>query len=356
MNPLSKLPIVIASMSLGRAAVHDLEPKLAAAQEAGFDGIEVFWEDLVYHAKNYVSSKQREDLSALELNEEAMVKSAEQCKALCDKHGLSVLVLQPFTNYDGLVDKEKHEMMIAKMGVFIKVAKALGTDMIQIPSQMDSAGTTGEIDKIIQDITEIGHLGLREDPPIRFAYEALSWGAHVNLWQQAWEVVDRVNLPNVGTVLDTYHILANVYGDPTRSSGQREAGPADLAMSLNEMSRAGPNLVKKIFYIQLSDAERLDPPLSPSHPFWDPEMKTRMMWSRNARLFPCEPELGGYLPVKDVAKVLFEDIGYRGTVSLEVFSRSMFEPGERVPEEHAQRGMKSWRNMLSELETKSESK
>lgn len=233
---------------------------------------------------------------------------------------------------------------------------------------MNSSGTTGDIDKVVQDIREIGELGLKENPPIRFAYEALSWGAHINLfvsyfffftrsrllfrWQQAWNIVSRVDLPNVGTVLDTYHILAKVYGDPASSTGLKTTGPTDLIASLKEMTTVGPNFINKIFYVQLSDAERLDPPLSPSHPFWDPEMKTQMMWSRNARLFPCEPELGGYLPVKDVFKVVLEDVGYRGPVSMEVFSRSMFEPGPEVPTSHAQRGMKSWKALLKELDTK----
>lgn len=117
-----------------------MEPKLAAAKEAGFDGIEVFWEDLVYDAKR------RDKLENIESNEEAMIKAAEHCKDLCNQHGLSVLVLQPFMNFDGLVDVEKHEGMIAKLKVYIKVAKALGTDMIQVPSQVSLASPFETVD------------------------------------------------------------------------------------------------------------------------------------------------------------------------------------------------------------------
>lgn len=74
-----------------------------------------------------------------------------------------------------------------------------------------------------------------------------------------------------------------------------------------------------------------------------------MSWSRNARLFPCETERGGYLPVGDFAKVLFEDLGYRGWVSMEIFSRTMCEPGEEVPKEHAERGVRSWKKLCEEL-------
>jgi 4-hydroxyphenylpyruvate dioxygenase len=82
---------------------------------------------------------------------------------------------------------------------------------------MNLEGTTGDEDKIVADIKELGGLGSKENPPIRFAYEALAWGAHIDLlvsdsalrwrkqltkrsrWQHAWRVVQRVNLPNVGT-------------------------------------------------------------------------------------------------------------------------------------------------------------
>lgn len=48
--------------------------------------------------------------------------------------------------------------------------------------QMYREGTTGNIDKIVADIKEIGELGLQETPPVRFAYEALSWGAYLDLY------------------------------------------------------------------------------------------------------------------------------------------------------------------------------
>lgn len=77
-----------------------------------------------------------------------------------------------------------------------------------------------------------------------------------------------------------------------------------------------------------------------------------MQWSRNARLFPCEEEMGGYLPVLDMARVVFGEVGFRGWVSMESFSRTMGESGEDVPMTHAQRGMKSWKALVKQLEDK----
>jgi 4-hydroxyphenylpyruvate dioxygenase len=248
-------------------------------------------------------------------------------------------------NYDGLLDPGAHEFMITKLHFWFKVAKVLGTEMIQVPSQMMAEGTTGDEDKIVADIREIGELGLKEDPPIRFAYEALAWGAHLDLWQQVWRVVQRVNLPNVGTVLDTYQLIGRVYGDPTSPTGKQPNADSDLAASLQELATTS-GLLPKLFYIQLSDAERLDPPISPTHPFWDASQKPHMQWSRNARLFPFEEDKGGYLPVMDFVKVVFDQVGYRGWVSMESFSRTMSDPGPGVPRSHAQRGMNSWKAVL----------
>lgn len=75
-----------------------------------------------------------------------------------------------------------------------------------------------------------------------------------------------------------------------------------------------------------------------------------MTWSRNGRLFAFED--GGYLPVLDITKAFVHDLGYEGWVSLELFSRSMAECGERVPEERAKRGQVSWEKLVKALSQK----
>lgn len=111
-----------------------------------------------------------------------------------------------------------------------------------------------------------------------------------------------------------------------------------------------PNLLAKLFYVQLSDAERLDPPLSPNHPYYEATQKPNMQWSRNARLFPCEESRGGYLPVEAVATVLLKDMGFRGWFSMEVFSRTMIDPDPDTPRARAERGIQSWKNLLQRLD------
>ena len=65
-----------------------------------------------------------------------MLQATRYVKELCDKNGLVVMVLQPFLNYDGLLDETKHQEHITKLKLWFKVAKILGTDLIQVPSQV----------------------------------------------------------------------------------------------------------------------------------------------------------------------------------------------------------------------------
>lgn len=114
---------------LGRAWVHDLDVKLAEAGKAGFQGVEIFWEDLVFAAKKI-------DPNADERNESDMLGAAQYARDLCEEYGLIVMALQPFMNYEGILDEAKHQEHIVKLKLWFKVVKILGVDMIQIPSQV----------------------------------------------------------------------------------------------------------------------------------------------------------------------------------------------------------------------------
>ncbi|KAJ9109011.1 hypothetical protein QFC21_000337 [Naganishia friedmannii] len=340
-TPVGDLPLAIASMSLGRAWVHDLEGKLDAAGRAGYHGVEMYWEDLVYAAKRF-------DPLATETSQEAIIEAAHWAKELCNRNELEVLVVQPLMNYEGTLDEVTHAKHLVKLRLMFRVAKILDTDLIQIPSQMLKEGTTGDFDSIVADMKEVAVLGLQQQPPIRFVYEAMAWGAHIDTWEDIWRVVEAVNLPNFGILLDTFQIIGRVWGDPT--SPDMKAANADQAMAESlERMRHTPGLVDKIFYIQLSDVERLQEPLSTSHPVWKDDMPPRMQWSRNFRTFPCE-DRNCLAPLTETVRTWFHDMGWRGWVSMEVFNKSMESPSPDVPELHAERGTKSWHKLLKELE------
>jgi 4-hydroxyphenylpyruvate dioxygenase len=334
---LEQLSIAIPSMSLGRAAQHELEPKLQAAFDAGFKGIEVFYEDIKIPARRYMSEKPC-------TFEQALLQSAQYCRDLCGKFDLTIICLQPFKNYEGLKNRERHMEKIAKLHTWFKIVKVLRTDIIQIPSYFWAETTTGDIDSIVEDMRELSDLGMKEDPPVRFAYEAMAWGAHIDTWQQAWEIVNLVNRDNFGMCLDTFQILAKAWADVTSTTGIHPHANDLLEQNIKDFLNTVTK--DKIYYIQLSDAERIEPPLGPGHAWWVDGQKPNMTWSRNARLFPLEVDTGGYLPVVRLFEAWIFEWGYRGWVSLEIFNRSMSESDASVPQTHAKRGMESWRNLI----------
>lgn len=70
---------------------------------------------------------------------------------------------------------------------------------------------------------------------------------------------------------------------------------------------------EKIFFLQISDAYRVDPPLST-----EPDsqgLRPRGRWSHGYRPLPYD---GGYLPVVEFTKAVLAT-GFRGWMSIEVF-------------------------------------
>jgi 4-hydroxyphenylpyruvate dioxygenase len=332
----------ILSVSLGRAWLHDFDKKISLAAEYGFEAIEVFYEDLEYLAKSLADTTESP-------TDAQLIYAAAHIRKLCDSLHLTVLGLQPFWLYEGLIDRAEHDRLITKIKLWFSFAHELNTNTIQIPANfLPKEKLSGDLDVIAADLRELADLGLREKPPIRFAYENLCFSTHVDTWEKAWAVVQRVDRPNFGLCLDTFNIAGRVWADPTSATGKTPNADADLAESLKRIVEQVP--LEKVFYIQVVDAERLQEPLVDGHPWHVDGQPPRMSWSRSARAFMYEEDRGAYLPVEEVAKVLIEGIGYEGFVSMELFSRTMAEEGDGVCEEHARRGFESWKKFEARLQ------
>jgi len=196
----------------------------------------------------------------------------------------------------------------------------------------------------VADLVEVAEMGLRESPVVRFTYENLCWGTFISSVEQAWSLVAKVDRPNFGMCLDTFNIVGRAWADPAASSGKVENADAILKETIQWMKQ---NIdVKKIFYVEVEDAERLETPLTSDHPFHVDGQAPRMSWSRNARLFPFEQS--GYLPIIPVLKAITDEegLGYKGWISLELFSRTLAEPEPIVPREHARRAEISWKKLI----------
>jgi 4-hydroxyphenylpyruvate dioxygenase len=114
---------------------------------------------------------------------------------------------------------------------------------------------------------------------VKVAYEALAWGRYVNDYEHAHRLVELVDHPNLGTCLDSFHILSRDW----------DTAPIE---------RFNPD---KIFFVQVADAPKLSLDV--------------LSWSRHYRVFPGEGQF-------ELAKFLGHVVraGYSGPVSLEVFN------------------------------------
>ncbi|GAB1317334.1 3-dehydroshikimate dehydratase [Madurella fahalii] len=337
--------LAITSMSLGRCyAGHSFTSKLDAAHEYGYQGIELFHEDLADVAEHL----SREVPSPSGPSPSAQIAAARHILRLCRARGIEIVCLQPFSHYDGLLDRSEHERRLEQLQFWIQLAHELDTDLIQIPANFLPADqVTEDLSLIVSDLRKVADMGLQAMPPIRFAYESLCWSTRVDIWERCWEVVRRVDRPNFGMCLDTFNIAGRIYADPTVPSGRTPNAEEAVHRSMARMIEHVD--VAKVFYVQVVDAERLREPLVPGHAFYNPEQPARMSWSRNCRLFYGEKDRGAYLPVKEIAWTFFHEIGFEGWVSMELFNRRMADEGPEVPEELARRGAISWAKLVKDM-------
>ncbi|KAF4981670.1 hypothetical protein FZEAL_2557 [Fusarium zealandicum] len=334
----------ICTMSLGRCfAGHSLPNKLDMAQKYGFQGIEVFYEDLLDLARSLPGGGSPEN----------QITAARTIRQLCTARNLTVICLQPFMHFGGLIDRNEHKKSLRELQLWFELVHALGTDLILFPSSfLPLKEITDDLDLIAADFIEAAEMGLQEAPVVRFAFEALCWGTKIDTWEASWDIVQRVDTPNFGVCLDSYNILGRIYADPAspsgRTNGCEKATIESIQRLLSDIDAS------KVFLLQVADGERLSRPLNRNHPFYSSEQPTRMSWSRNARLFYGESQYGAYLPCKRLLKTVVQGLGFEGWLSFEVFNRRLTETDKCVPEEMARRAAESWMKMKTDLGLRTE--
>lgn len=308
---MSRPRFSIATVSLGKYA--SLGDKLNAASKAGYDGIELFDEDWTAFTQNY-----KDDFEA-----------AKDLNSLAKSMNLRIECFQPFRAYEGCPDRNKHKNDLNRARHLFKIMNILKTDLLLVCSNVsnDAVETL-----IVDDMIELCLLASKYG--IKVGYEALAWGTHIDTWKQAWNVVQSVNLPNCGIILDSFNQLGREYADPTTVSGKIEDGcdiESKTRKNIQDVARIPGH---RIFLYQVADAAKMTPPLNPADV---PDQPVRMTWSRGNRLFPEETYLGAYLPVAEFTKAVLST-GYTGPLSLEVFNKSLQVDDVNVPTEHARRG------------------
>lgn len=344
LGSLDKIPLAYATPSLGMHPSHTVELKLQAASKAGFRGIEMGFDDLISHAERHNPGfKGEDDLPTL-------LKSAGQIRELCQQLNLEIVCLQPFQDFEGAKDQKERAARFARAEKYLAIIKELGTRMLQVGST-DNPNTSDDYDVIADDLAELCDLAASKSPPCEIAYEPWCWGAHVNTWEQGWDVIQRVNRPNIGINLDTFQVSGREWADPESETGllkgysERELN-SRFEASMDLLAKTIPG--EKISYLQISDGLKMDPPIQPGHPVYEEGKPARGQWSHAYRPLPFK---NGYLPVITALRA-FLKTGFRGWTSMEVFEERQQKEDKNIPEEYAKEGMDAWKKLVKELEIK----
>ncbi|MDB5652183.1 MAG: 4-hydroxyphenylpyruvate dioxygenase [Hyphomicrobiales bacterium] len=238
----------IATVSMGGT----LEAKLAAVARAGFRAVEIFENDLTFF-----SGKPRD------------------VRARAEDLGLEIIGLQPMRDFEGMPEPLRSRNFDRAERKF-DLMEELGTRFLGMCSSV-SEDSADDMQRAAADLAELADRAAQRG--FRLGYEALAWGRHVRDWISAYELVCLADRPNLGIVLDSFHICVN----------KNPLAPlADIPAS-------------RIGLVQLSDAPGI---------VMDP-----MSLSRHHRCFPGQ----GDHPVDTFLDAVMKT-GYRGPISLEAFN------------------------------------
>jgi len=235
-----------------------LEAKLRVIREVGFTQVMLNAADLVGHPGG----------------EDAAVRAVRDS-------GLEVTGFQVLRDFEGLSGHlHAYKLDVAK--AMLAMCRALGSNVL-LACSSTSAHATGDKDSLIRDLRKLALLAVPYG--IRIAYEALSWGRHVNLLTHAWQIVQDADRSNLGICLDSYHVLAH-------------GTNPDVVDTIDPC---------KVVLVQLSDflwRETRSP-------------EDRMETARHYRVFPGE---GVHSPEVVALVRKLDAQGYRGDYSFEVFN------------------------------------
>lgn len=158
-----------------------LPEKLSAIAEAGYQGVEIFENDLLYYTG-----------------------SPGDIRQMAADLGLQITLFQPFRDFEG-ASRAQFAANLERARRKFELMHQLGCNTLLLCSSV-SPDTSPDIELQISDLRALAELAEREN--IKVGYEALAWGTEVNRWQQAWRRVKAVDSPAMGIVLDSFHVLA----------------------------------------------------------------------------------------------------------------------------------------------------
>jgi sugar phosphate isomerase/epimerase len=128
-SSLNQIPASFATVSVGTPK-DPLELKLKAISAAGFQAIELGFPDLL----SFASSHFQKEISDHDFN--SLCEAGKGVRKLCEKYKLGVMMLQPFSNFEGWPEgsKEREDAFERAKG-WIEIMKVVGTDTLQVHPQ-----------------------------------------------------------------------------------------------------------------------------------------------------------------------------------------------------------------------------
>lgn len=265
-------PLFINTVLLGGST----EEKLKAASQAGFDQVELWRQDV-----------------------EAASGDASDVARLLDNHRLALTDYQVLLDFDGAPDDQRESKRQEALQM-LDTAVELGATTLLTPASTHQGCIADREEEDIRWLArQAGKRGLH------VAFEAMAWSTHINNTAAAWQLVQKVNEPNLGLVVDAFHIFVL-----NRTVDDLAGIPMD-----------------KIFLVQLSDLVTL-----PSHDHL-------VDVARHQRLLPAE----GNFPLSSLADYLHQQ-GYSGPIGLEVFNDRYHQ---LPPAEVASKALQSLKKVLS---------
>ncbi len=157
-----------------------LQEKLRAAAKAGFDGVEIFENDLTQFDG-----------------------TARDVRTMAEDLGLEIIALQPFRDFEAMPEPWRSQGFYRARRKF-ELMHELGTKRLLICSNV-SPHALDDRDLAAADLHELAELARQEGFII--GYEALAWGRYVADYDVAWDIIKRADHPNLGINLDTFHMF-----------------------------------------------------------------------------------------------------------------------------------------------------
>ncbi|MDP5220215.1 TIM barrel protein [Ruegeria sp. 2205SS24-7] len=204
----------MAGLSIATTSVPgDLMTKLDVIAASGFSGIELYEPDLT-----------------------GFPGRAAEVAGKARDLGLSIDVLQPFHEFEGLAGAERAAAFI-RLDQKLALMQALGAKTLLVGANT-RANASPDRDTLVADLSEladrVGNSGCRA------AFIALPWAAHTRTEMQALDLIEAVDSRHLGLALNSYFALAD---------GSQAARLRDIPGN-------------RVFHVQLSDAPVIDVDIS----------------------------------------------------------------------------------------------